>query len=188
MNVSRRRFLTIGGGAVLTGASCAVSMPAFAKLPDMSAAGCRSISFANLHTGEKLAVDYWADGAYVPGALADVNKILRDWRSGEVHAIEPNLLDLLSHLRQSMDSTEAFSVISGYRSPATNAALRADSTQVAKKSLHMVGMAIDIRLPGRDLSKLHQAAQALKLGGVGYYPKSDFVHVDVGRVRHWAGS
>ncbi|HEY2482761.1 MAG TPA: DUF882 domain-containing protein [Caulobacteraceae bacterium] len=148
----------------------------------------RRLAFDNLHTGEKLDVAYWENGAYVPGALAAVNHVLRDHRNNEVHQIDPNLLDLLTALSHRLDAGPNFEVISGYRSPATNAMLHAESAEVAKSSLHTVGMAIDIRMAGLDLAYLHNAALGLDLGGVGYYPSSDFVHVDVGRVRRWSGT
>jgi uncharacterized protein YcbK (DUF882 family) len=150
-------------------------------------AGARSLSFNNIHTGERLAVDYWVDGAYQPDALSEVNHVLRDFRTGDVHVIEPRLLDLLTRIRARLETNKPVQVISGYRSPLTNAMLRDRHAHsgVASKSLHMQGMAIDIRLADCDLQTLHRVALAERSGGVGYYPESDFVHVDVGRVRHW---
>jgi uncharacterized protein YcbK (DUF882 family) len=110
---------------------------------------------------------------------------MRDFRTGEVHVIEPGLLDLLHALHGKLDSRRPFEIISGYRSPKTNAALAENSSAVAKKSLHMKGMAIDINLGDVKLKNLRKAAIALKQGGVGYYPNSNFVHVDIGRVRSW---
>lgn len=153
-----------------------------------AATGARKLGFHNLHTDETLEVAYWEDGAYLPDALAAVNRVLRDYRTGEEHEISPSLLDLLSQLSGRLESAGRFQVISGYRSPATNAALHAHSSEVATASLHMLGQAIDIRLPGVDLPRLQAAALDLGVGGVGYYPASDFVHVDVGRVRRWTGS
>jgi len=177
MNIGRRRFLTAA-------AALSLSSRAFAARGET---GVKAVSFDNLHTGEKLNVEYWADGSYLPQALAQVNHVLRDFRSGEVHPIAPQLLDLLTAMRGRLETAEPFSVISGYRSPATNAMLRSEHEHsgVATKSLHMVGMAIDIRVPGRSLDALHRIALAEQAGGVGYYPQSDFVHVDVGRVRRW---
>jgi uncharacterized protein YcbK (DUF882 family) len=128
---------------------------------------------------------YWAEGNYITPALKDIDHVLRDFRTGDVARIDPRLLDLLHLLRSRLESTEPFHVISGYRSPKTNGTLAQQSSGVAKKSLHMKGMAADVRLPGRVLSDLKGVAVSLKLGGVGYYPKSDFIHVDVGRVRYW---
>lgn len=179
--LERRRFLA-GAGAVLAVAPFAAAHAEIAHL------GARSLSFDNLHTGEKLSIDYWTDGEYIPDALQTINHLLRDYRNGEVHVIEPKLLDLLTILRARLDSREPFQVISGYRSPATNAMLHAESSGVAAKSLHMKGMAIDIRVADRSLQNLHDSALSLHAGGVGYYPKSDFVHVDVGRVRMWNGA
>lgn len=175
----RRHFL-VGAGFTLL-----IRKPAFAM--DQSV---RVLAFDNVHTGERLELDYWRDGAYVPNALSAVNHILRDFRTGDVHPIAPQLLDLLSGLRAALETREPLSVISGYRSAATNAMLRGEREHsgVAAKSLHMQGMAIDIRITGRSLTSTRSAAQAMRLGGVGFYPVSDFVHVDVGRVRTWSGA
>lgn len=174
----RRSFLT---GAIA--ASCVASLrPALA-----STGAARSLSLHNIHTDEHLAVDYWVEGTYQPEALSAINRVLRDFRTGDVHPIDPRLLDLLNRLHSRLAAQSPFLVISGYRSPATNAMLRAEhvNSGVAAKSLHMQGMAIDIRLADRSLSNLHAAALAEQGGGVGYYPQSDFVHVDVGRTRRW---
>ena len=145
----------------------------------------RSLAFLNTHTGERVRCEYWCDGDYVADALREVDHVLRDHRSGDVIAIDPRLLDLLHAIRQRLDTPAAFEVISGYRSPATNAALAAQGRGVATRSLHTQGKAIDIRLPGRDLATLRAAALELAGGGVGYYPRSNFVHMDTGRVRAW---
>ena len=182
MIMARRAVLRTGGGALF--ASLCGLTPSFASA---MTTGARSLALSNLHTGEKLKLDYWVDGRYEPAALAEANRLLRDFRTGEVHPMEPRLFDLLHVLQQNMESNAAYEVISGYRSPQTNAALHERSDGVASKSLHMQGMAMDIRLPGRTLAKLHDAALALDQGGVGFYPTSDFVHVDVGKVRRWNG-
>jgi uncharacterized protein YcbK (DUF882 family) len=145
----------------------------------------RALAFYNLHTGESLKTVYWAEGRPVPGALAEIDRLLRDFRTSEVRAIDVGLLDLLHRVRTSLGSQEPFHVISGYRSPGTNAKLASHSSNVARRSLHVLGEAIDVRLPGRQLRDLHKAAVAQKAGGVGFYPQSDFVHIDVGRVRYW---
>jgi len=145
----------------------------------------RTLSFHNLHTGETFEGAYWADGGYLPHAVAEIRKVLRDFRTGEQHEMDSRLLDLLTVLRGRLETSQPFEVISGYRSPATNAMLRESSDGVAAHSLHMEGKAIDIRVPGRALTHLRDAALGLAAGGVGYYPASDFVHVDVGRVRRW---
>jgi uncharacterized protein YcbK (DUF882 family) len=147
----------------------------------------RSLRFQNIHTGERLSVEYWLNGKYLPDALAAINKVLRDFRTGAVKEIDPDLLDTLVRLHDRLETGKPFEVISGYRSPATNATLRAESghSGVAAKSLHMQGMAIDIRVPGRPLIQVRNAALTERAGGVGYYPQSDFVHVDVGPLRRW---
>jgi uncharacterized protein YcbK (DUF882 family) len=174
----RRQFLCVGAAAIVS----AIASPALAAVPRHQV---RTVSFENLHTGERLKVDYWVNGRYVPNAMGAVDQVLRDHRTNEVHAIDPELLDLLDALSRRLGSRAPYQVVSGYRSPATNAMLRAESDGVAAQSLHMEGMAIDIRVPGRSLRSVHRAALELERGGVGYYPRSDFVHVDVGRVRRW---
>jgi len=179
---THRRDILRGAGIALLGLGSGLARPAFA-IP--GAAEVRSLSFNNLHTGERVSVDYWTGGAYVPDALACIDKVLRDFRTGDVHPIEPKLLDVLSLVRQRLESGAPLEVISGYRSPKTNAMLHETSSGVASKSLHMDGMAIDVRIAGCALSDLRKAALSLRGGGVGYYPKDNFVHVDVGRVRSW---
>ncbi len=152
-----------------------------------SVATTRSVALDNLHTGEKIEAVYWEDGDYIPDVLDAVNIQLRDYRTGDVYPIHPQLLDLLDDLNSLTGTQGKFEVISGYRSAATNALLRERSEEVAKHSFHMSGMAIDIRLPDVDLARLHAAALSLGRGGVGYYPYSNFVHVDVGPVRTWYG-
>ena len=177
---SRRQLLKLAAGALPLAAAWSA--------PALAAAAPRDLAFHNLHTGETLRALYWDQGAYVPDALAAVDHVLRDFRTGDVHAIDPRLLDLLHTLGSTVGTGGPFQVISGYRSPATNAMLHAHSDGVAKGSLHMQGMAIDIRLADIDLDHLHRAALGLGAGGVGYYPASDFVHVDVGRVRRWGAA
>jgi uncharacterized protein YcbK (DUF882 family) len=150
----------------------------------------RRVKFHNLHTDEKLDAVYWEGGQYVPDALHAVNHVLRDFRTGDTHPMDPDLLNLLVALSAKTETNAPFHVISGYRSPQTNAMLRDEGgarTGVAKKSLHLEGEAIDIRLPDVQLAHLRKAALSLGRGGVGYYPVSDFVHVDVGAVRQWGG-
>jgi uncharacterized protein YcbK (DUF882 family) len=145
----------------------------------------RALNFVHTHTGEKLSVEYARGEAYIPDALDTVNHFLRDFRTGDVHPIDQRLLDLLHGLTRLTDTRKPFQVISGYRSPNTNALLRRAGEGVAGRSLHMKGQAIDIRLADVPLAKLRTAALTASRGGVGYYPASDFVHVDTGRVRHW---
>ncbi len=179
---SRRAFLKIGTGLLAT---CLAPTTTWAALlPDITR---RSLSLFNTHTGERIGVCYFENGAYCPAAMGKINHILRDHRTGTIETIDPRLMDLLFTVNQRLGSCSPFHIISGYRSPKTNARLRKQSTGVAKFSYHMLGRAIDIRLPGCDTRKLRQACQDLKIGGVGYYPRSDFVHVDTGDFRTWNG-
>lgn len=198
MLLSRRSLIRMGAGGAALGAMGAVA-PAWAteyqSIDELMAGGLtpatpttnavRRIALLNLHTEERCDVTYRENGACVNDALHEVNRVLRDWRNDEVHPIDPNLLDLLADLHTRMDAKGPFHVISGYRSPQTNAQLHEKSSGVATKSLHMQGKAIDIRMPGRDLTKVRDTALAMQGGGVGYYAASNFVHVDTGRVRRW---
>jgi uncharacterized protein YcbK (DUF882 family) len=148
----------------------------------------RHLAFRNLHTEETLEVAYWREGAYDPEALKAIDNVLRDFRTGDVYPIAPRLLDVLFDLRARTRAKGAIQVISGYRSPKTNEDLREKSAQVAKRSFHVDGKAIDLYLDGVDLVYLRNAALDLSRGGVGYYPDSKFVHVDIGPLRHWVGS
>ena len=178
--LSRRTFLTTVAGAALTLATPgAIAAAASATQRD------RELSFYNTHTGEKLTATFWADGEYLDDGVEQISWLLRDHRAEEASAMDPKLLDLLHSLQQNVAHPGEFHVISGYRSPATNEMLAKRSGGVAKRSYHMLGQAIDVRLPGFDTQSLKKAAIALKGGGVGYYSNSDFVHLDVGRVRTW---
>lgn len=192
-----RRGLLKGGlsaafGLGLGGAATAAAAQALTIDDILSRAlnqdGARSVSFNHLHTGERLNVTYYEQGQYDPAALQQVKHLLRDFRTGDTHEIDPKLLDLLHATARATECILPFQVISGYRSPATNAMLRDHSGEVAKASLHMEGMAIDIHQPGVDLIRTYGAARSLQAGGVGFYPESQFVHVDVGRIRHWEGT
>lgn len=143
------------------------------------------LALRNLHTGETTRATYWADGAWQAAGLREINHILRDFRTGDVVDIDPALLDLMHRLAALFGTDEPFEIFSGYRSPRTNAKLAGQSAAVARKSLHMQGKAADLRLPGVVLSSLRRVAMSLHAGGVGYYPRSGFIHVDTGRVRFW---
>jgi uncharacterized protein YcbK (DUF882 family) len=145
----------------------------------------RIASFHNLHTNERLSITYWRDGAYVPVAMTAINRVLRDHISGEIYPMDPRLIDLLDDLRRALGTSTPFQIISGYRSPSTNAWLQQTHPGVAAHSLHMNGQAADVSLTTCSLDSLHNAALALQEGGVGFYPRSDFVHVDTGPVREW---
>lgn len=152
--------------------------------PKAWAAAPRSVSFYHTHTDERLRVVYFDRGNYVLEALASLNALLRDFRTGEIAEIDPQLFDTL-HALSLACGNGTYEIISGYRSAHTNAMLRGRSNGVASKSLHMLGRAIDVRLSGFDTRRLRDAAVNLQQGGVGYYAGSDFVHLDTGRVRTW---
>lgn len=186
--LSRRQFVAATAVGIAAFAT-ATLLPGFALAAQTLTTGAlpstRSLAFRSLHTGEEVQATYLRDGRLQAEGVQRLNHVLRDWRSGEVWQMDRQLFDLLYALHKRMDSQQPFELISGYRSPKTNADLAANSDGVAKRSLHMQGKATDIRLPERDLQALHKAAVALKAGGVGLYSKSGFLHVDTGRVRQW---
>ena len=216
MEFARRQFLTLGAGAlaVSAGATAFAGLGhAAAKLAKLqttheliqpvmetplapSAAApavlpvtdIRRANIHNLHTGEMLDTVYWENGKYVPGALSEAMRVMRDWRNGQEHVMDPRLFDLLHAIQGRLEVNKPFQLISGFRSAQTNAMLHAESGQVASHSQHLLGKASDIRVEGVDLANLHKAAASLKAGGVGFYPVSNFVHVDVGPVRRWSGT
>ena len=179
--IGRRRLLRLCGVAA---AASLLPAPA-AALAGRSWPGEKSISLLNTHTGESLACVYRADGAYLTGALADIDRLLRDHRTGEIRPIDPRLIDQLHALAARLGADGPFRVISGYRSVRTNEMLRRHSRGIAKRSLHLEGRAVDVSLPGVALADLTRAARALRAGGVGHYPDSGFVHLDTGAVRTW---
>ena len=176
--MNRRQFLS---AAALTAGALVLEHPAISWALEIP----RSLSFYHTHTGEKLDITYGGPENYDWKALREVNHFLRDFRTGEVHRIDPQLLDILAAIRETFGGQGTFDVISGYRSPKTNQQLRSQSTKVAKRSLHMEGKAIDIRMPGIETKKIQQCAIYMQRGGVGFYGKSDFVHLDTGWVRAW---
>jgi uncharacterized protein YcbK (DUF882 family) len=185
-HLSRRNFLGIGAvaaaGALLPSRVAAATAAAVSTAPD------RTLSFVHTHTSERLTTPYCCNGEYVAKELTGINHLLRDFRVNEIKPIDPELLDLLYELNNRLGTDQPFHVISGYRSPQTNAMLHergGSHSGVATHSLHMEGKAIDIRVPGIKLAHLRDTAKALRIGGVGYYPAPDFVHVDTGRVRYW---
>ncbi len=181
---SRRRFLKAGSGActLLASPMAIPSVQAAMKRPFE-----KKLSFLNLHTGERTRATYWANGRYIPEGMRAINHVLRDHRTGDRYTIDPDLFDVLYLLQHKLGTRQEFHVISAYRSPATNAKLAEQNGGVAKNSMHTHGKAIDIRLPGRKLSDLRTAALSLQMGGVGYYPASNFVHLDTGNYRFWGG-
>jgi len=195
---NRRRVLKAGGG--LAGVSAAGLLLATARSQAAAIQGAargrdaehgvvapKRIALLNLHTGERLDIEYFRDGVHVPEALSAIEVLLRDFRTGERHAIDPGLLDYLVQVAHTAGVDPKFSVISGYRSPQTNARLREQGRGVAQRSLHIEGRAIDVRVTGVDCADLAAHALDLKRGGVGYYRASDFVHLDTGAFRTWKG-
>jgi uncharacterized protein YcbK (DUF882 family) len=174
--LDRRHFLGYASAAALSLAPLASAC---------ARAQSRSLSFVHTHTGESLSATYFSAGAYHPEGLERLNHLLRDFRTGDVYPIDPRVLDILFDLQTLVNRDEPYQVISGYRSPRTNAALRSRSSGVAEYSLHMEGRAIDVRLGGFPTRKLHELARSMRRGGVGFYPTADFVHLDNGRVRIW---
>jgi uncharacterized protein YcbK (DUF882 family) len=178
--ISRRDIIRIG---LITAAASIIPYEGMAAVRDFLSADKRTLCLYNLHSKESLKAVYWKDGKYIPDALADINYMLRDHYNGAVRPIDKRLINLLFAIQQKLDSSEPFHIISGYRTPKTNA--RLNKKGAVKKSLHIYGKAVDLRLPGHRLKQLRRAAYKMRAGGVGYYRRSNFVHLDVGRVRYW---
>ncbi|MCB2003218.1 MAG: DUF882 domain-containing protein [Burkholderiaceae bacterium] len=182
LHQERRWFLRRSTRIALAGSALATLAPAAWA----STAASRTLAFSHTHTGESIELTYASGARYLPQALEQANHFLRDHYTGEVGAIDPQLLDLLHAVRTALGTDRPFHVISGYRCPATNNRLRTTrGGGVAKRSLHMDGKAIDVRLPGVPLTELRDAALSLKAGGVGTYTRDRFVHLDTGRPRSW---
>lgn len=173
---ARRKFLVANGG-VITG--LAMNTVGLASGED------RRLSLYALHTNEHLDVIYWSDGKYLQDSLFKINVLLRDHRTNAQYSIDPRLLDILCLLGEQFPNGRGYHVISGYRSEATNTMLRKKSKNVARRSYHTVGRAIDFRMPGVATTDARDAAVNLAVGGVGYYRRSNFVHIDTGPVRQW---
>ncbi len=174
--LSRRRLL---------GAAASIAAVGLVKPATAVSFAPRSVSLYNVHTGEWLRTVYWADGHYIREAVRDINWILRDHDTDEIRPMNAGVLDVLGLLRDRLETPDPFLVVCGYRSPTTNRRLYLERAGVAKNSYHIKGMAVDLRSERRNLNQVRNAALSLGCGGVGYYPRSDFVHVDCGPVRHW---
>jgi uncharacterized protein YcbK (DUF882 family) len=145
----------------------------------------KALAFQNINTGDRLKLTYFERGRYIKDALKEISYLFRDVHTGAIHPIDTALLDQLYDLKTLLDVKKPFHIVSGYRSPFTNARLRKKSHAVAKHSLHMQGRAIDIRIEGVATKVIRNAALSMRRGGVGYYPKADFVHLDTGDFRTW---
>ena len=178
----RRGVLSLAGALGLS----PFAVPAWAR--SLSPEAPRRAALKNLHTGDAFSGVYFENGRYLPDALAEAQRGLRDWRTGDEHFMDPGLFDALHAIGGKLETRRPFQIISGYRSPRTNAMLHKKSSGVASNSQHTQGKAVDVRIEGVDLTHLHKAALAVGAGGVGFYPVSNFVHVDTGRVRQWRGS
>ena len=181
MFIDRRRFFKIGLQAALWST---FPVSAIACIDHLLAPE-RKLFLFNTHTGQELDVCYYAQGQYQPEALKKINYILRDHRTERVRPIHKGLLNLLHTISTTLDQQTPIHIISGYRSPETNTELSKKSNSVVKNSLHMKGKAADIRIPGCNTRQLRNVCKELKAGGVGYYRRSDFVHVDIGPIRYW---
>ncbi|MEE1654261.1 DUF882 domain-containing protein [Brachymonas sp. G13] len=182
MRSSRRGFLGQGLRAVAAGGLVMQAAPAMAAF----GYGQRRLSLDHLHTNERLSLVYAVGEDFLPQSISRLNYFLRDHYTGIPGDMDPRLYDIMHQVRGLLATNAPFEIISGYRSPATNERLRTTrGGGVAKQSLHTQGKAVDIRMTGVPLAELRDAAKSLQAGGVGYYPRDNFVHIDTGRVRYW---
>lgn len=182
-DLSRRKLLGIFAAGIVAAAPTYSNAFGFLR----GAGDIRRVRMYSGRTGESLDTIYWIDGKYISESLKEINHFMRDVRSGTVHKIDPRTLDIMAAAHRMMDVSEPYMLLSGYRSPKTNASLRASSRGVARNSLHMQGQAADLRLKSRSVSQMAKAAEACASGGVGRYSRSNFVHMDCGPVRSWGG-
>ncbi len=178
-SLTRRSFIKAGLALIAYNALPSFAYAHITKQPT------RSLHLHNIHTGESIKTIYWEEGVYITESMKDISYILRDHHTNDMKDINPHLLDIVSYLHRALDTSRPFEVISGYRSPHTNAMLCRYSRGVNPHSLHMEGKAIDLRLGNKHLKTIRNKAVAMHQGGVGYYPRSDFVHLDVGPVKYW---
>lgn len=181
--LSRRALLRVFA------ATAVIAAPTYSKAFGFlkGAGDIRRVKMTSQRTGESVDTIYWVNGEYIPEVLADMNYFMRDWRNDDVHSMDPRNLDIIAATHRLLDVNEPYLLLSGYRSPATNALLRKQSRGVARNSLHMQGMAADLRLRSRSIGQMRAAAESCAAGGVGHYNRSNFVHMDCGPVRTWAG-
>lgn len=180
-HVTRRALLGAFAATAISAAPFFPGVTAYAR----GSGDIRKVNFYSGRTGERLNLIYWVDGKYIPESLAEVNRFFRDWRNNKLHKIDPRTVDILAAAHNLLRVDEPYMLLSGYRSPETNAMLRARSRGVARNSLHMKGEAADVRLKSRSVNQIAQAAMSCSAGGVGRYSGSNFVHMDCGVVRSW---
>ncbi|WP_316015675.1 YcbK family protein [Roseobacter sp. HKCCA0434] len=182
--VTRRGVL---GG--LAGLGAIAAAPSFAGTPAVltGAGDIRSVKIFNPRTGERVDSVYWVEGEYIPQVLDEINYLFRDWRRNEIRAVDVRTIDIMAAASRLMDTTETYQLMSGYRSPETNRALSRSHRGVARNSYHTRAMAADLRLSSRSVQNMYEAGVACGAGGVGRYPRSNFVHFDCGPVRTWNG-
>ncbi len=170
-------------------ATAVIAAPTYSKAFGLlkGAGDIRRFRMYSGRTGESIDTIYWIEGEYIPEVTKEINHFMRDWRSDDVVKMDPRNFDIIAAAHRLLDVSEPYMLLSGYRSPSTNAMLRSKSGGVAKNSLHLKGMAADLRLKSRSVSQMARAAEACSAGGVGHYPRSNFVHMDCGPVRTWGG-
>ena len=178
---TRRGLLGIFAATAVTAAPIFKGAPAYAR----NAGNIRRMRLYSGRTGERMNAIYWIDGEYIPEAMREINLFMRDWRNNQTIPIDRRTIDFMAATHRLLDADAPYMVLSGYRSPQTNAMLRARSSAVASNSLHMRGQAVDLRLEGRSVDQIARAATACRAGGVGRYSRSNFVHVDCGDIRTW---
>jgi len=183
--MDRRLFLKSLLSYTISGTSIVQLLKADSRKVVEALKQTRHIDFFHTHTQEWLKLTYWQDNQYIQSELKRANHFLRDFRTNQIKAIDPKLFDVLWLLQNTVQNQNHFEIISGYRSPQTNRMLRKKGHGVAERSLHMQGLAIDVRQPGTMLDSLYAAAQSLQAGGTGIYHASNFIHLDTGRVRSW---
>jgi uncharacterized protein YcbK (DUF882 family) len=179
--------LAVGGAGLVIPTDEAFAASTLLKTEKASAGmGARTLAFRHMHTNEELTVTYWRDGQYDQAGLAEINYLLRDFRTGDVKSMDRGVLNILNLVKKRLGTNQPLHIVSAYRSPKTNAMLRRNSDGgVAKRSFHLKGMAVDIRIPGVSTYGIARVAKSLGMGGVGTYGSNDFVHVDVGPPRTW---
>ena len=189
MSNSSSSVITRRGLLGVFAATAVVAAPTYSNAFGLlkGAGDIRRIRMYSGRTGESIDTIYWVEGEYIPEVLKEINHFMRDWRSDDVVKMDPRNFDIIAAAHRLLDVNEPYMLLSGYRSPATNAMLRSHSRGVAKNSLHMKGQAADLRLKSRTVNQMAKAAEACSAGGVGHYPRSNFVHMDCGPIRTWGG-